>query len=87
MAARPTRAAIMTSRPRSRPTTRGVLFMNSHVRFDDIPDGLSHTILLGESIWNESNVLSWASGTRATLRNTGSPLNRRASDDRHSMLV
>jgi prepilin-type N-terminal cleavage/methylation domain-containing protein/prepilin-type processing-associated H-X9-DG protein len=56
----------------------GVLYMNSHVRFDDISDGLSHTILLGESIWNESNMLSWASGTRATLRNTGSPLNGRS---------
>jgi prepilin-type N-terminal cleavage/methylation domain-containing protein/prepilin-type processing-associated H-X9-DG protein len=54
---------------------RGVLYLNSHVGFDDITDGLAQTILLGESKSNASNVLSWASGTAATLRNTGANLN------------
>ena len=53
----------------------GVLYLNSHVRFDDITDGLAQTILLGELKSNEPAILSWASGTRATLRNTGADLN------------
>jgi prepilin-type processing-associated H-X9-DG protein/prepilin-type N-terminal cleavage/methylation domain-containing protein len=53
----------------------GVLFLNSHVRFDDITDGLAQTILLGELKSNDPLILSWASGTRATLRNTGAVLN------------
>jgi prepilin-type processing-associated H-X9-DG protein len=53
----------------------GVLYLNSHVRFDDITDGLAHTILLGELKSGDPLILSWASGTRATLRNTGAVLN------------
>jgi prepilin-type processing-associated H-X9-DG protein/prepilin-type N-terminal cleavage/methylation domain-containing protein len=53
----------------------GVLYLNSHVRFDDITDGLAQTILLGELRSNEPAILTWASGTRATLRNTGAGLN------------
>ena len=52
----------------------GVFFLNSRVRYDDIPDGSSHTLFIGEKhpdVWD----LSWMSGTRATLRNTGIPLN------------
>jgi prepilin-type processing-associated H-X9-DG protein len=48
----------------------GVLFLNSKIRHGDILDGSSQTILLGESI-PTYNDLGWASGTRATLRNTG----------------
>src|SRR5262245_34386172 len=51
----------------------GVMFLNSHVRYDDITDGSSHTILVGEKLpdaWD----LHWLSGTRATLRNTGAPI-------------
>jgi prepilin-type N-terminal cleavage/methylation domain-containing protein/prepilin-type processing-associated H-X9-DG protein len=53
----------------------GVLYLNSQVRFDDITDGLAQTILLGELKSNEPTTLTWASGTRATLRNTGAALN------------
>ena len=53
----------------------GVLYLNSHVRFDDITDGLAQTILMGELRSNDPIILSWASGTRATLRNTGAGLN------------
>jgi prepilin-type N-terminal cleavage/methylation domain-containing protein/prepilin-type processing-associated H-X9-DG protein len=50
---------------------RGVLFLNSRIRFSDIDDGSSNTILLAESFPDE-NDLGWVSGTRSTLRNTGS---------------
>jgi len=49
----------------------GVLFLNSAVRFDDIIDGAAHTLFIGEKLIS-INELGWASGTRATLRNTGS---------------
>jgi prepilin-type N-terminal cleavage/methylation domain-containing protein len=52
----------------------GVFFLNSKIRYEDVTDGSSHTIFLGEKIpdaWD----LSWMSGTRATLRNTGIPIN------------
>lgn len=48
----------------------GLLFLNSAIRFSDIRDGASQTILLGE-IKPSPTSLGWASGTRATLRNTG----------------
>jgi prepilin-type N-terminal cleavage/methylation domain-containing protein/prepilin-type processing-associated H-X9-DG protein len=51
----------------------GVLYLNSHVGYDDITDGPAYTILLGES--TNAMMLGWASGTRDTLRNTGSPIN------------
>lgn len=47
----------------------GVLFLNSEVRYSEILDGSSQTILIGELI-PDTNSLGWASGTRATLRNT-----------------
>ncbi len=50
----------------------GVLFLNSHIAYDDVGDGLAYTILLGEA--RESTTLGWASGTRATLRNAGHAL-------------
>ena len=59
----------------------GLLFLNSEISFTDIPDGSSQTILLGEmrpidalsGFRNkQSYSLGWVSGTRSTLRNTGS---------------
>lgn len=52
----------------------GVLYLNSRTRPRDITDGASNTILVGEG--REGNSLGWMSGTRATLRNTGLPINR-----------
>jgi prepilin-type N-terminal cleavage/methylation domain-containing protein/prepilin-type processing-associated H-X9-DG protein len=49
----------------------GMLFLNSKVRFRDIYDGSSNTILLSEIIPDDEKDLGWVSGTRATLRNTG----------------
>jgi prepilin-type processing-associated H-X9-DG protein len=51
----------------------GVLYLNSHVRFDDITDGLAQTILIGESRRGDPSMLGWSSGTSSTLRNTGNP--------------
>jgi prepilin-type processing-associated H-X9-DG protein len=51
----------------------GVLYLNSHVAYDDITDGPAYTILLGEA--TAAMMLGWASGTRDTLRNTGSRIN------------
>jgi len=47
----------------------GLLFLNSKVRFADIFDGSSMTLLLGEAL-TAPDSLGWVSGTRATLRNT-----------------
>ncbi len=51
----------------------GLLFLNSKIRFNDIYDGSSQTILLGECLPGDDPFdMGWVSGTRATLRNTGS---------------
>jgi prepilin-type N-terminal cleavage/methylation domain-containing protein/prepilin-type processing-associated H-X9-DG protein len=52
----------------------GVLYLNSHVRLAEVTDGLSHTIFLGEKR-SDAKDLGWMSGTRATLRNTGTAIN------------
>lgn len=51
----------------------GVLFLNSHIRAQDVTDGTTHTIYLGEKLRYKDD-LGWMSGTRATLRNTGGAL-------------
>ncbi len=55
-------------------TNHGVFFLNSRVAFDDLTDGASQTLFLGEKIIEQGD-LGWMSGTSATLRNTGIPLN------------
>ncbi|WP_417387938.1 DUF1559 domain-containing protein [Gimesia sp.] len=49
----------------------GVMFLNSSITYDQITDGSSNTIFIGEHLYDETN-LGWLSGTRASLRNTGS---------------
>lgn len=49
----------------------GILFLNSRLRYSEILDGGSNTILIGEKLVDDAE-LGWLSGTRATLRNTGS---------------
>ncbi len=48
----------------------GVFFLNSSIRYDDVVDGLSNTIVIGEKATLQGD-LGWMSGTRATLRNLG----------------
>ncbi len=50
----------------------GLLFLNSKIRFSDIYDGSSHTLLLGEC-YIDDKTYGWVSGTRATLRNASPP--------------
>jgi prepilin-type N-terminal cleavage/methylation domain-containing protein len=52
----------------------GVFFLNSKVRYDDVTDGSSHTIFIGEKLPDAWDFF-WMSGTRATLRNAGSGVN------------
>ncbi len=49
----------------------GVLFLNSSVRFEQIRDGSTNTIFVGEKL-DQRVSLGWVSGTHETLRNTGS---------------
>ena len=49
----------------------GLLYLNSHVRYAEITDGSSTTILFGEA-QIDTDTLGWVSGTRATLRNGSS---------------
>jgi len=53
----------------------GVFFLNSAVSYEDVTDGSAHTIFVGEKFIDEESNLGWMSGTRATLRNAGTPIN------------
>jgi prepilin-type N-terminal cleavage/methylation domain-containing protein/prepilin-type processing-associated H-X9-DG protein len=54
---------------------RGIFFLNSAIRYEDIKDGTSHTLFIGEKYMPGKEDLGWMSGTRSTLRNTGTPIN------------
>ena len=58
----------------------GTFFLNSRLRSNEIPDGATHTIFLGEKLAGKDE-FGWMSGTRSTLRNTGTPLNETEGDD------
>ena len=54
----------------------GLLFLNSKITHEDISDGQGYTLLIGEKRMNHPLPdLGWMSGTAATLRNTGTPIN------------
>jgi prepilin-type N-terminal cleavage/methylation domain-containing protein len=52
----------------------GLFVLNQAFTRDDITDGLGCTLFLGEKL-NDAWDLGWVSGTRATLRNAGTPVN------------
>lgn len=54
----------------------GMFFLNSGVTREDVPDGAGYTIFVGEKCTFPAIDLGWLSGTPATLRNAGSPLNQ-----------
>ncbi len=62
-------------------TNNGVFFLNSRVTYEDNTDGASRTMFIGEKT-SRPDDLGWMSGTRATLRNTGYPLNAASNFDR-----
>lgn len=53
----------------------GVFFLNSRIRREDVHDGTSCTIFVSEKRIAPNRDHGWMSGTRATLRNTGAPIN------------
>ncbi|MBX3443055.1 MAG: DUF1559 domain-containing protein [Planctomyces sp.] len=55
-------------------TNHGTFYLNSFLSFDEIADGQSHTIGVGEQLRDPID-LGWISGTRATLRNGGTRIN------------
>ena len=57
----------------------GVLFLNSEITREDMKDGPAYTLLLGEKYVDQHD-LGWLSGTPATLRNAGNPINEKPSD-------
>lgn len=63
----------------------GVLFLNSGVQIDDIEDGISNTFFVGEKLMNGESA-GWASGTSATLRNSGTPVNTETYDARSNSI-
>jgi prepilin-type N-terminal cleavage/methylation domain-containing protein/prepilin-type processing-associated H-X9-DG protein len=52
----------------------GAFILNRALRYEDVPDGSSNTIFLSEKL-NDALGQGWASGTRASLRNTGTLIN------------
>ncbi|MCH5372396.1 MAG: DUF1559 domain-containing protein, partial [Planctomycetes bacterium] len=63
----------------------GVFFLNSAVHYEDILDGTTQTIFIGEKLIDVRSDLGWMSGTRWTLRNTGTPINQTLSAQRNRM--
>jgi prepilin-type processing-associated H-X9-DG protein len=55
-------------------TNDGSFILNRAMRYEDIPDGSSNTVFLAEKL-NDGTGQGWASGTRASLRNTGTSIN------------
>ncbi|NLY99800.1 MAG: DUF1559 domain-containing protein [Pirellulaceae bacterium] len=54
---------------------KGVFFLNAALRYEEIGDGCSQTLFLGEKFVDDNDSLGWMSGTRATLRNAGEQIN------------
>lgn len=55
-------------------TNSGSFFLNTYLRDQDLMDGRTYTLFVGEKLKTQ-NDLGWLSGTRATLRNAGTVIN------------
>ena len=55
-------------------TNLGLFILNTAVTYPQLRDGASQTLFVGEKLTTADD-LGWLSGTRAILRNTGTPLN------------
>jgi len=66
--------------------SHGVLFLNSRITRDDIFDGSGLTLMIGENVDADFPDFGWLSGTRATLRNTGTPINMTGRDPKGAYL-
>jgi prepilin-type N-terminal cleavage/methylation domain-containing protein len=53
----------------------GMLYLDSFLTFEQIPDGSAYTIGVGEMLRDPID-LGWISGTRSTLRNGGTDINK-----------
>lgn len=60
----------------------GVFLLNRSIKYEDIRDGASHTLFLGERTADMVQDFGWMSGTRSTLRNTGLPINASSAASR-----
>ena len=58
-------------------TNTGVFFLNSRIRYEDIPDGSANTIFLGEGPAKTVRTSGWASGTRSHAQEYGHAPQRR----------
>ncbi len=56
----------------------GIFVLNRAISANDVTDGLSHTLMAGEKTYG-GHELGWVSGSRATLRNTGTAPNKIAN--------
>lgn len=60
-------------------TNNGIFFLNASVDYEQVSDGTSNTIFIGEKFTDRQQDLGWMSGTRWTLRNTGPAINANKS--------
>ncbi|TWU19412.1 DUF1559 family PulG-like putative transporter [Allorhodopirellula heiligendammensis] len=59
----------------------GLLMLNHWIVPDEISDGISYTLLLGEKLSPREYDLGWMSGTRSSLRNAGTAINAAVSPE------
>lgn len=64
-------------------TNNGTFILNRKMTDNDITDGLGYTLFIGEMLSPAREDLGWMSGTRASLRDGGHPINSGLARIRH----